>query len=70
MPAAKKGPNAFRVVGPVAVIRKDRHERYVYRGGLFFAKDIDADNAEHLVGLGLIEPHDLPVEAEPEASGE
>lgn len=47
--------DAYKVVGAVAVIRKDGHERYVDRGGVFGAEALDADNAEHLLGLGLIE---------------
>ena len=51
---------AYRVVGPVAVIRKNKHERYVNRGGIFLADALDEENAEHLLGVGLIEAFDLP----------
>lgn len=58
MGAAK--PKAYRVIGPVAVIRKNKHERYLNRGAVFLADAIDADNAEHLLGANLIEAFELP----------
>lgn len=61
--AAKK-PTGFKVVGPLAVIRKEKHERYVYRGGVIPVDEIDEDNAKHLQEVGLIEPFDLPAVAE------
>lgn len=60
-------PAAFRVVGPVAVVRSGKAERYVYRNGIIVADDIDEDNAKHLQDVGLIEPFELPEGApEPE----
>jgi hypothetical protein len=52
MPVAKKG---YRVIGAAAVIRKEGHERYVSRGGVFSADQLDEENARHLLGVGLIE---------------
>lgn len=52
--APKKG-DAYRVVGPLAVIRKDRHERYLDHGAVFGADIIDEANAEHLLRVGLID---------------
>lgn len=62
--AARK-PKAYRVKGPVAVIRKGKHERYVNRGGVFLADALDEANAEHLLSVGLIEPFELKVEEAP-----
>ncbi|WP_174845418.1 hypothetical protein [Cryobacterium sp. Hh11] len=58
MAAAK--PKAYRVKGAVAVIRKDGHERYIDRGGVFPADALDEANAEHLLAAGLIEVFELP----------
>lgn len=66
MAARKKtGHAAYRVIGPVAVIRKEKHERYVNRGGVFLADEIDETNAEHLLSVGLVEPFELPESDEP-----
>lgn len=48
----------YRVIGAVAVIRKNGHERYISRDGIFSAEQIDEDNAKHLLGVGLIEKFD------------
>ena len=53
-------PKAYRVKGAVAVIRKDGHERYVDRGGVFRADALDEGNAKHLLTAGLIEAFELP----------
>ena len=45
----------YRVIGAAAVIRKDGHERYVPKGGVFAADQLDEENAKHLLGVGLIE---------------
>jgi len=58
MAAAK--PKAYRVKGAVAVIRKDSHERYIDRGGVFPADALDEANAKHLLTAGLIEVFELP----------
>lgn len=65
MAAAAKG---YRVVGAMAVIRKNGHERYVTKGGVFTADQIDEDNAKHLLSVGLIEA--AKVEAQPAAKPE
>lgn len=52
MVAAAKG---YRVIGAAAVIRKDGHERYVPKGGVFAADQLDEDNAKHLLSVALIE---------------
>lgn len=59
---------AYRVIGAAAVVRKDKHERYLYRGAVFSADAIDADNAKHLVGLKLIEAYSEPT-GDGEAAG-
>lgn len=61
--AARK-PKGYKVTGAVAVIRKDGNERYVYRGVTLPASAFDEDNAKHLLGAGLIEPHDPPAGAD------
>jgi hypothetical protein len=53
-------PKAYRVKGAVAVIRKDSHERYIDRGGVFLADALDEANAKHLLAAGLIEVFELP----------
>ena len=53
-------PKAYRVKGAVAVIRKDGHERYIDRGGVFRADALDEANAKHLLTAGLIEVFELP----------
>lgn len=65
--AAKK-PTAFKVVGPLAVVRNGKSERYVYRNGVILADGIDEDNAKHLQEVGLIEPFDLPKAEEAEVT--
>lgn len=45
----------YRVIGSVAVIRKNKHERYLNRGAVFFADALDEENAAHLLRVGLIE---------------
>ncbi|MFI8593735.1 hypothetical protein ACIGCK_04805 [Microbacterium sp. NPDC078428] len=47
-------PAAYEVTGAAAVVRNGKNERYVYRGDSFGADTIDATNAAHLVGIGLI----------------
>lgn len=59
--AARK-PKAYRVIGAAAVIRKDKHERYVERGGVFLADALDEENAKHLLGVGLIAPFEIAEE--------
>jgi hypothetical protein len=54
----------YKVIGSLAVIRKDKHERYINRGGVFGADVIDEANAEHLLAVGLIEVFEQPAEAE------
>jgi hypothetical protein len=48
-------PVRYRVIGAVAVIRKDKRERYIDRGGIVPAELIDEENAAHLVRVGLLE---------------
>lgn len=70
--AARKA-KAYRVVGAAAVIRKDGHERYVYRNGVFAADALDEANAKHLLSLGLIEADNsanVETEAEAEAAAQ
>lgn len=56
MAAAK--PKAYRVSAAAAVIRKEKAERYLYRGAIIPADTIDEDNAKHLLAQGLIESFD------------
>ena len=49
------GAKRYRVIGALAVVRKDGNERYVANGGVFGADQIDEANAKHLRGVGLIE---------------
>lgn len=51
------GAKQYRVVGSVAVIRKDKHEWYLGRGVIFGADRIDEANAKHLLARGLIAEH-------------
>jgi hypothetical protein len=60
------GAKAYKVVGPVAVIRKGKSERYVNRGAVLPADLLDEDNAEHLVAVGLIEPVEVAEDEAPE----
>lgn len=66
MAARKAGgePTAYKVVGAAAVIRKDKHERYVDHGAIILAEALDADNAKHLVKVGLIEAFELPTDSD------
>jgi hypothetical protein len=63
MAGAQKVPVQYRVIGSVAVIRKDKHEQYLPKHAVFGADLLDEDNAEHLLNVGLIEK----VEPEPAA---
>lgn len=63
--ATRKKATAYRVIGAAAVIRKEKHERYLDHGTVFAADLLDEENAEHLLTVGLIEPFEMP-EAEPE----
>lgn len=65
MAAAAKG---YRVIGALAVIRKNGHERYVAKGGVFGADQLDADNAKHLLGVGLIEAANIAAPEKSESS--
>ncbi len=58
MGGAKKA-QAYRVIGALAVIRKDGHERYVDHGGIVSANQLDEDNAKHLLNVGLIEAFEV-----------
>lgn len=49
------GVKVYRVIGSLAVIRKDGHERYLERDAVFGADVIDETHAEHLLRVGLIE---------------
>lgn len=62
--AAAKG---YRVIGAAAVIRKNGHERYVPKGGVFAADQLDEENAKHLRSVGLIEPADIDAVEKPKA---
>lgn len=64
--AAAKKPTAYVVVGAAAVIRKDKAERYLYRGATVSADALDEGNAKHLLAAGLIEAAE---EDAPEQSG-
>lgn len=45
----------YKVIGAVAVVRrKDKSERYIYRGAEFDADGADEKNIEHLVNTKLI----------------
>lgn len=68
--AAKKA-TAYQAVGALVVIRKGGHERYLDRGAVFGADQVDEANAEHLLSAGLIKPFEAPVaEAHADADAE
>lgn len=53
--SAAKKPKRYVVTGRVAVVRtKDGSERYLYRNAPVDPDAFDAENIEHLVGIGLV----------------
>ncbi|MFK4760302.1 hypothetical protein ACI3KS_05140 [Microbacterium sp. ZW T5_45] len=55
MAEAKPGRGKFKVIGHVAVVKiLDGSERYLYRGAVFNAAQVDESRVKHLLSVGLI----------------
>lgn len=61
--AARK-PKSYKIVGALAIIRKGKSERYLYRDAVFPADQIDDENAKHLLRCKLIAPVGVAAAAE------
>lgn len=47
-------PTSFEVVAPVAVLKGNGTERYLYRGAQFTSASFDKDSVDHSRKMGLI----------------